>query len=84
MRPVSSSSIQAIGYDRVRRVLFIDYIASPGTYAYEAVPPEVYAELQAAPSKGRFVNWRIKDHYRYRLIVPDRREVNSRRRSHRR
>jgi hypothetical protein len=64
---VSSRSIRAIGYDRVRRLLFIDYISSRGTYAYEGVPPEVYAELQAASSKGQFVNWRIKNHYGYRL-----------------
>jgi hypothetical protein len=78
LHPVSSSSIRAIGYDRVRRELFIDYIASPGNYVYEGVPPTVYAELLVAPSKGRFVNFRVKNHYRYRLVTS---EANSQRRA---
>jgi hypothetical protein len=67
MLPVSSSAIRAIGYDRVRRLLFIDYIGS-GSYAYIGVPPNVYARLLAAPSKGQFVNFSIKPCYDYRPI----------------
>ena len=35
-----------------------------GEYVYFDVPPEDYAALVAAESKGTFVNRRIKGHYR--------------------
>ncbi|MBV9758669.1 MAG: KTSC domain-containing protein [Alphaproteobacteria bacterium] len=67
MYPVSSRAIRAIGYDRGRRLLFLEYVGSR-TYAYIGVPPDVYARLLAAPSKGQFVNFHIKPYYDHRLV----------------
>ena len=64
--PVASSSIRAIGYDRHRRDLLVRYVSSPDLYRYFGVPPAVYRALAAAPSKGRFVNSRVKGRFAYR------------------
>jgi lysyl-tRNA synthetase class 2 len=59
-----SSSIAAAEYDRNRRTLRVRF--SPGgVYDYLDVPADVIREFLNAPSLGRFVNWRIKPHYRY-------------------
>ena len=72
MHPAPSSSIEAAGYDARQRTLRLRY-AGGGTYDYFAVPASVVEEFIAAPSKGQFVNWRIKPNYRYRKVRgPDR------------
>jgi lysyl-tRNA synthetase class 2 len=38
-------------------------------YDYYAVPAEVVAAFQAAPSKGAFFNTRIRDHFPFREIL---------------
>jgi hypothetical protein len=63
-----SSSVRAIGYDASARELFVTYVGS-GAYAYLAVPPSVWDGLRAAPSKGRFVNARVKGVYAYRRLT---------------
>jgi hypothetical protein len=63
MRAVDSSSIAAAGYSDSRRVLRLRFVGG-GIYDYAGVPPQLYAEFLAAPSKGRFVNFRIKPYYR--------------------
>jgi lysyl-tRNA synthetase class 2 len=64
-----SSSIAAAEYDRNRRVLRIRFRPG-GIYDYFDVPADVVREFLNAPSLGRFVNWRIKPHYRYVLVAP--------------
>ena len=64
MRRMNSSSIAAAGYDRRRHALRLRYLGG-GTYDYLDVPEPVFADLIAASSKGQFVNWQIKPHYRY-------------------
>jgi hypothetical protein len=63
LQPVKSTSIAAIGYERRRRWLRIQYRASRRTYVYGGVPPAEFAALEQAESKGRFVNFRIKPVY---------------------
>ena len=65
-----STSIAAAAHDRRRRMLRVTF--KPGraarrgaTYDYLDVPPRVVDEFLEAESLGRFVNWRIKPHYRY-------------------
>jgi hypothetical protein len=67
-----SSSIAAAAYDRHRRILRLRYKlrsrsvpTRPSTYDYFDVPADMVQEFQQAESLGRFVNWRIKPHYRY-------------------
>jgi hypothetical protein len=61
---VTSSSINAIGYDLRSGTLRVQFRDSGEVYAYFDVPPDVFAMLERAESKGRFVNYRIKPHYR--------------------
>ena len=55
---VESSMIQAVGYDPTTNVLEVAF-NSGRTYCYEGVPPEVYAGLMAADSKGRYMRAEI-------------------------
>ena len=62
-RPVSSSAISSVGYDRKAKTLELEF-SSGGVYDYYEVPPKVYAALMSAESKGRFVSERIRGQYR--------------------
>ena len=53
-----------MGYDRDTRTLEIAF-HNGGVYRYFDVPPEVFAELMAAESLGRYFTARIRQHYRY-------------------
>lgn len=65
-----STSISKSDYDPETQVLSIWFVTSGKRYDYEAVPPEVYAALRNAFSKGRFFNDHIRDRFRHRLM-PD-------------
>jgi hypothetical protein len=67
MRPVQSSSIAAAGYDSGRRTLRIRFIGGDA-YDYLRVPPQVFRHFLEAPSKGQFVNWKIKPFFSYRRV----------------
>lgn len=60
--PVRSTSISAAGYARKLSILRLRY-SGGRTYDYLGVSPEVFQAFLAAPSKGQFVNWRIKPCY---------------------
>jgi hypothetical protein len=62
LQPVTSSNVQAIGYDAPTMVLHVEF-KQGGTYEYVGVPPKTYNELLAAPSKGQFLHREIKPHY---------------------
>jgi hypothetical protein len=62
MRAVGSTSIAAVGYAEEERTLRVRFVGG-GTYDYLEVPRRTFNELLDAPSKGRFVNWRIKPFY---------------------
>ena len=62
-KPVSSSAISSVGYDRKEKTLELEF-SSGGVYDYYEVPPKVYAELMAAESKGRFISEQIRGRYR--------------------
>ena len=57
--PVESSSIRAVGYDPASRALEVEF-RNGAVYLYRAVPSAVHAQFMAAPSKGRFLNARIR------------------------
>ena len=60
---VSSTAIESITYDEWSRHLDIA-LTTGRVYRYFDVPPDVYAALMDADSKGRFYNDRIRDAYR--------------------
>ena len=62
-QPVRSSSIREAGYDTATETLDLRFTGG-GLYRYDAVPRSVYQDLLAADSPGRFVNERIRGHFR--------------------
>ncbi len=62
MRPVTSSAVAAIGYDARAEGLCVEFVGGE-TYVYERVPSVIWRALQAADSKGRFVNAVLKPHF---------------------
>ena len=61
-----SASIRSYRYDQARQRLHVRYRSAPDVaYVYLDVPPDCYAGLRQAPSKGAFVNREIKPRYRY-------------------
>lgn len=67
MQPVTSSNLQAIGYDESYGVLAIEFRA--GTlYLFGAVPRRIFDELRLAPSLGRFFLQHIRGRYVSRRI----------------
>ncbi|MGI4757566.1 MAG: KTSC domain-containing protein [Janthinobacterium lividum] len=61
-----SSVVSTMSYDESVKTLTIVYRHGRGTYRYFDVPPEVWAEFQAAESKGTYLNHVFKTHgYRF-------------------
>jgi len=64
-----STVIQAIDYDEETRTLIVTFVSDGDEYAYENVPPEVLEDFRAAPSRGRFFAYEIRDRYPYRKVT---------------
>lgn len=64
MPKIDSSAISHVGYQDQRRLLYVTYRGSGGSYVYVDVPRRDYDDLLKAESKGAFVNERIKPHYK--------------------
>ncbi len=62
MTRVTSSAIDAIGYEPSTMRLFIRFLNS-GTYTFCRVPPEIFAEFIQASSKGGFYRSYIRDRF---------------------
>ncbi len=60
MKAVSSSNIEAVGYDDERRTLIVSFKPSGAIYAYDNVPPDVHADLIKAESVGKYFATHIK------------------------
>lgn len=61
-KPVESSNLAAIGYDAESKTLQVDF-KNGKRFQYPNVPPERFAELQAAESVGKFFATRIKSEF---------------------
>jgi hypothetical protein len=59
-----SSVIRAFRYDAASRDLRIEF-QSGRRYIYKDFPPESYAAMKAAFSKGEFFNEQIRDRYAF-------------------
>ncbi|RZS41317.1 KTSC domain-containing protein [Herbihabitans rhizosphaerae] len=66
-KPVKSSVLRSIGYDKDSKVLEIEF-SSTDVYHYFVVPRSVFAELMDSSSPGRFFNERIRDRYPMRQV----------------
>jgi hypothetical protein len=59
-----SSVIDKFNYDSDSQILTVVFLSGK-VYHYQNVPPETYASLKAAKSKGRYLNKNIKGVYKY-------------------
>jgi hypothetical protein len=66
-KPIDSSVVASVGYDRERRVLEVE-LTSGTVYQYLDVPPKDYMAFLAAESQGRFYNQTIKPNYEFRQV----------------
>jgi hypothetical protein len=64
----SSTAIERAEYDPEAEVLQLWFRESGGPYDYLDVPEEVFIDLCAAPSQGRYYNEQIRD--RYEVVPP--------------
>ena len=62
MVEVTSSNVEAIGYDEGLRELAVRF-KSGGTYVYHDVPKSVFDDFLESESKGRFIANEIKNQY---------------------
>ena len=64
MQPVSSSNIEAIGYDAENQAVYVQFL-NGSTYAYKGVPEHEFENLRTAPSVGSYLNRNYKNVYPY-------------------
>lgn len=62
MNMAKSTQMSEHGYDPKTKTLAVRF-KSGGLYHYHNVPPEVYDEMQKAPSLGRFLHGTIKGRF---------------------
>ncbi len=67
LQPVSSSLVQAIGYDDAARELVVQWQSGKKS-AYKDVPPNIAQDVIHAPSVGKAINSSIKNVYSHRYL----------------
>ena len=65
MQFVTSSNIEAIGYDPDSMELHVSFLKSGQTYVYYNVEPWIFDEFMQADSKGTYLNSQIKGRFDY-------------------
>ena len=65
--PLASSTLASIRYFPQGRELEVEF-GSGKIYRYLNVPPEVYTELLAAPSKGAYYNFNIRNRFPFHQL----------------
>jgi hypothetical protein len=63
-KPVTSSTIESVGYDALTAVLEVEFQGG-SLYQYFMVPSSVHDGLMKAASKGRFYGEFVRSRYRY-------------------
>lgn len=64
-KPVISSNIQSLGYDKFRKKLEVEF-KDGSIYRYKSVPKNIANDFEDAKSKGKYLNENIKRQYQYR------------------
>lgn len=59
-----SSVICRFDYDELSRRLDVQFVTGR-RYSYHDVPAKLVEAMRTAPSKGRFFNAQIRDHFRF-------------------
>lgn len=68
---VESSNLVSVGYDPKERILEVEFLGG-SVYHYKDCPPESFAELKSATSKGSYFSKHIKSRYRHEKIYDGR------------
>lgn len=63
LEPVTSSNLAALGFDEDARTLYVQF-TSGHVYRYTGCAPNIWAGLQAAPSKGGYYAHEVKGQLR--------------------
>jgi hypothetical protein len=72
---VTSSNIRSVGYDPSSKVLEVEF-SNGGVYQYADVPGQVYADLEAAESVGRYFSANIRNAFKATRIEHQPKEDN--------
>lgn len=64
---VSSSNVEAIGFDKTTSSLYVRYIGGK-VYRYKDVPELVWRGLKLAQSKGSFLQTYVKGYFQYEVV----------------
>lgn len=62
--PVSSSSIESVGYDSNSATLEVEF-KNGGVYQYYEVPDHTYDEFVSSDSLGKYLHYSIKNAYAF-------------------
>ena len=60
MKSVQSNLLREYGYDAASKTLAVSFTRSDKTALYPGVEPELFAQMEAAESKGKFFGAHIK------------------------
>lgn len=74
-QPVKSTNVKSVGYDAVEKVLEVEF-KSGGVYQYAGVQPEMYADLLAAESIGRFISQVVRSGRKGLRIEEEKKDAN--------
>lgn len=64
---VVSSNIVSVGYDPQSETLEVEF-QNGAVYQYYNVPQSIYEAFMAAPSKGQFLAYQIRDRFPYARV----------------
>lgn len=68
-KPVNSSTVVSVGYDRETQTLEVEF--KSGVYQYFQVPPERHNALVSSESIGRHFGEHIRGKYRFAKVGPE-------------
>ena len=71
MKKVSSSTIEAVGYDGETKTMTVHF-KNGGKYKYHDVPEAAYNELLAADSVGKHLHKHVRGKFAYSKIEEER------------
>lgn len=64
---VASTNVVSVGYDEGSQILEVEF-DNGRVYQYYNVPKNIYDEFMAASSKGKFLNYQIKQSFPYSRV----------------
>lgn len=67
MKPVQSSNLEAIGYDKTAKLLKVRF-AGGSEYVYEDVPDSTFTELQLSESVGSYFSSNVRTSFKFRKV----------------